>query len=245
MSRSLLQRLVSALQSRPALYRKLRYAYRRVTQGPQSIEGQIRQRLRGMHSVFFVQIGSNDGRHGDPIAPMIRREPRWSGIFVDIFRRLKQNYGEAPRFTFENVLIGESQQPTKFYFVAERAKAELGDALPYWYDQLGSFNREHIAKHLDGKLVPYIEEIDLPTVSLPTLLDRNGVAHVDLLHIDTEGYDYEVLRQFEFERLRPAVVLYEHKHLPPDSRAKAQALLKQYGYEIRVRPDDTLALLPR
>lgn len=28
--------------------------------------------------------------------------------------------------------------------------------LPVWYDQLGSFDRQHIVKHLDGRLEPFI-----------------------------------------------------------------------------------------
>lgn len=246
---SLKGRIVQRLQRNPALYKKLRYAWRRITQGPQSLKGMIRQRLKGLPTVFFVQIGSNDGNHGDPISGFIRRERRWSGIFVepvpDIFKRLKASYGPDPRFIYENVLIGTSPEPAKFYYVSERAKQELGDAVPYWYDQLGSFDQQHIAKHLDGLLVPYIVEAELPSVPLPAMLARNGVQHIDLLHIDTEGYDYEVLKQFDFERFRPAVVLYEHKHLKPELRAQAQALLKGYGYILRPRIDDTLALQPR
>ncbi|MES2884641.1 MAG: FkbM family methyltransferase [Pseudomonadota bacterium] len=246
---SLKGRLVQRLREHPVLYKKLRLIWRRITQGPQSLKGMIRQRLKGLPTVFFVQIGSNDGNHGDPISGFIRRERRFSGIFVEpvpeIFKRLKLSYGPDPRFVYENVLIGSSTEPVNFYYVSERAKQELGDAVPYWYDQLGSFDKQHIAKHLDGLLVPYIIEARLPSVPLPTLLARNAVQHIDLLHIDTEGYDYEVLTQFDFDRYRPAVVLYEHKHLTPELRSKAQALLKAYGYVLRPRVDDTLALQPR
>lgn len=246
---SLMGQFVQRLQAHPVLYKKLRHVWRRITQGPQSLEGMIGQRLKGLPSVFFVQVGSNDGNHGDPISRFIRRERRWSGIFVEpvpeIFERLKRSYGPDPRFIYENVLIGSSAEPVNFYYVSERAKQELGDAVPYWYDQLGSFDRQHIVKHLDGLLVPYIVEAKLPSVSLPALLARNAVQHIDLLHIDTEGYDYEVLAQFDFDRFRPAVVLYEHKHLKPELRAKAQELLKGYGYILRPRIDDTLALQAR
>ena len=249
MSDTFLTKLANQLRQRLASHGLLRRIYRRLTRGPQSLEGLIHRRLRGLSSVFFVQVGSNDGNHGDPISSFIRRERRWSGIFVEpvpeIFRRLKLSYGPDPRFIYENVLIGTSREPTKFYYVDERAKQDLGDAVPYWYDQLGSFNRNHIVKHLNGLLEPYIVEAELPSVPLPELLDRNQVKHIDLLHIDTEGFDYEVLMQFDFERFRPAVVLYEHKHLNPELRSKAQELLQGYGYTLRPRTDDTLALQPR
>ena len=40
-----------------------------------------------------------------------------------------------------------------------------------------------------------------------------AVSGLQVLVIDTEGFDYEVLKQIPFERLRPAVVLWERKHL--------------------------------
>ena len=33
------------------------------------------------------------------------------------------------------------------------------------------------------------------------MLERNWITKVDLLHIDTEGYDYEVIKQVDFEAI--------------------------------------------
>jgi len=240
--------IINLLRLSPSLYARLRLIFRTLTRGPQSLEGQINQRLRGMSSVFFVQIGSNDGRSGDPISRFIHSKRHWSGIFIEpipeIFKRLKEHYGSDPRFIYENVLIGSTREHAKFYHVSERAKIELGDGAPSWYDQLGSFNREHIVKHLDGLLEPYIVEVELPCVLVQDVLDRHRVERIDLLHIDTEGYDYSVLAQFDFERYRPAVILYEHKHLTVELRTKATELLVSYGYVVRPRSCDTLAIFP-
>lgn len=236
------------LRAYPGLEQPLRRIYRRLKNEPQTLEGLIHQRLRGMKQVFFVQVGSNDGTHGDPISNFIRRERRWEGIFIEpvpeIFQRLKAHYGAEPRFAYENVLIGESHEPRKFYYVSEQAKQELGDAAPYWYDQLGSFDRQHIIKHLNGLLEPYIVEVELSCVPLSDLLARHQVRQLDLLHIDTEGYDYEVLKQLDFKRYQPAVILFEHKHLSEASRLAAEALLREQGYQLRRRVDDTLAVFP-
>jgi FkbM family methyltransferase len=246
---SLRQWLMRRLRAYPAIEQPLRQIYRYLRHKPQTLEGLIHGRLSGMAQVFFVQVGSNDGTHGDPISHFIRHEPRWRGIFVepvpDIFKRLKAHYGNAPRFAYENVLVGDSSAPRKFYYVSEHAKQALGDAAPYWYDQLGSFDRQHIVKHLDGLLEPYIIEVELPCLPLMALLERNAVHQLDLLHIDTEGFDYEVLKQLDFSRFRPAVVLYEHKHLSAATRAEAETLLLAQGYQLRRRVDDTLALQPR
>lgn len=213
---------------------------------PPSLRAQLREALAGLPSVFFVQVGSNDGAQGDPIHRFARDDARWAGIFIEpvgyLFERLRANYAGDKRFVFENVAIAAERGSARFYSVSERAKAALGDRLPYWYDQLGSFDRNHIVKHLDGLLEPYIKELELPCLPLQEVLDRNHAAHIDLLHIDTEGYDWQVLRQFDLARYRPRVVLYEHRHLPPADRSAARERLRQHGYRLSNDASDTLAI---
>jgi hypothetical protein len=49
--------------------------------------------------VFFVQVGSNDADHGDPLRPFILTR-RWSGIMIEpvpyVFERLRRNYESLP-----------------------------------------------------------------------------------------------------------------------------------------------------
>src|SRR5687767_667926 len=48
---------------------------------------------------FFVQIGANDGRRGDPVFQFIRQY-RWRGLLLepqpDVFRVLVRNYEDEP-----------------------------------------------------------------------------------------------------------------------------------------------------
>lgn len=203
--------------------------------------------LVGKHNVRFVQVGSNDGRFGDPIAPLIKEDESWSGIFIEpvpyAFERLKDHYGNADRFTFEQLAIGEEFEKKTFYYVSEEAKNSLGSRLPPWYDQLGSFERGHIVKHLDGMLAPYIVEADIQCVPLSYIFEKNAVQSIDLLHIDTEGFDYRVLRQFDISKYKPPVILFEHKHLPSEELKQAYASLLAHRYRIKVLNGDTLALL--
>jgi hypothetical protein len=66
--------------------------------------------------------------------------------------------------------------------------------LPDWYDQLGSFDRNHILKYLGSMIEPYIACENVPCDTLRNILAAHDVVRVDLFHIDTEGYDYRVLR---------------------------------------------------
>ncbi|MBK7697246.1 MAG: FkbM family methyltransferase [Saprospiraceae bacterium] len=41
---------------------------------------------------------------------------------------------------------------------------------------------------------------------------------IDLLHIDTEGYDWEILKQLRLAKYFPRPIIFEHKHLSPSKR---------------------------
>lgn len=173
------------------------------------------QKLLKDEEVRIVQIGSNDGANGDPIFDLVKRNNSWKALFVEpvpyLFERLKSNYGSDSRFSFENVAINDGTKQ-KFYSVKKEAKKDLPD-LPTWYDQLGSFDKENILKHLDGVLEPYIEESYISGVSLEELFRRNNIEELSLLHIDTEGYDWKILSQLNLGFIQPKIILVEHKHL--------------------------------
>lgn len=211
------------------------------------ITAQIASRIGSRPSVFFVQVGANDGKQGDPLHALIKSHHHWRGMFIEpvgfLFERLKRNYGDEPRFIFEKLAISPTQGAAEFFYVSEEAKNALGDSLPYWFDQLGSFNRQHIEQSLDGKLSPYIVSEFIPTDSLSSVFNKHGVKTVDVLHIDTEGHDYKVLTTIDFSVCRPAVILFEHKHLSRSDSRRAAALLKLNGYRCIRFKDDTLATL--
>ena len=237
-----------SLREFPTVFSVLRTVYRFLFPSSEKLMAkQIMKTLGEKPSVFFVQVGAGDGVQGDLIHSLIDNNEHWSGVFIEpvefVYRRLKQNYKDSERFVFENIAIGIEKGIKQFYYVSEEAKAKLGDDLPYWYDQLGSFDRNHILKHLDGKLEPYIVEEEIDCVPLQEILDKNNVKKIDLLHIDTEGFDYRVLSQINFNKYKPSIVLYEHRHLRDDEREKANSLLKNSGYSLRIYAGDTLAIL--
>jgi FkbM family methyltransferase len=203
--------------------------------------------LRDRPAVFFIQVGSNDGVQGDPIHDLILLNTGWSGIFIEpvrsVFQQLKRNYREAPRFVFENTAIGKEKEKVKFYYVSEKARTQRGNSLPFWFDQLGSFDRNHILKQLDGRLEPFIIEELIECVPMQEILDRNHVERFDLLHVDTEGFDCQVISQIDFTRYQPKVILYEHHHLSHEERQKVTSLLSSWGYRLSVYDGDTLAIL--
>jgi len=236
-----------ALRNIPLVYSLGKWIYRRFRPSDPTIQEHILKAVGSKSSVFFVQVGSNDGLQGDPIHDLIVSRNSWSGIFIEpidfLFQRLRNNYGDAERFIFENVAIATEKGSKKFYYVSEKAKNELD--LPYWHDQLGSFDRAHVTNMLGEQMTPYIVETDVECLPLQDVLDRNRVDAIDLLHIDTEGFDYKVLSQLDFKRYKPSVILFEHHLLPNDEFVKARKLLRGNGYRLLQYGNDILALRRR
>jgi FkbM family methyltransferase len=179
-------------------------------------------------SCDIVQIGSNDGRTGDPIYSLIMAKTKWKTVLVEpvpyLFERLKKNYPAEPRLRFENAAINDGTKQT-FYFVNIKGEDKPKN-LPNWYDQLGSFERKNIVNHLDGTLEPFIEEMEVNGLTLDELFKKNGVENLKLLHMDTEGYDWKILSQLDLKKYQPAVLFFEHKHLSETELAEAKQFLE-------------------
>ena len=229
------------------LINKLRREWRRATRPPYHRDPRYPAywfgRLLGGREASIVQIGSNDGKTGDPLHRLLRRNPGWRGLFVEpipyIFERLRANYPAEERFRFANVAINDgSRMP--FYYVTAAAK-EAHPELPEWYDQLGSFDRSHLEGHLDGKLAPFIRQMTVDGITLPELLDRFDVREIDILHVDCEGYDWRVLSQFDLGRYRPRFILFEFHHLGAGEAAAAREYLNPH-YVIHRTGIDYLAV---
>jgi hypothetical protein len=84
----------------------------------------------------------------------------------------------------------------------EKTAEHIAD-LPRWYDQRGSFDKNHIPKHLEGGFAPFIIEQDVEVLPLANILKQNGLRDLHLLHIDTEGYDYEILNTLDLAQRPP------------------------------------------
>ena len=67
---------------------------------------------------------------------------------------------------------------------------------------------------------------------------------IDLLQIDVEGYDYEIIKMIDFERVKPLIIHFEHGHLPIEQFEECLEVLIKQGYAISVEDGgDTTAYI--
>lgn len=192
---------------------------------------------------FFVQVGANDGDKGDYLETYVNTRA-WTGVLVEpipyVFEDLTKRHGSNVRLTLVNAAIADHDGTAKLYYLPRDDTADL----PTWYDALATFRKEVLLKH-----TPWIPDIDsrittieVPTLTFESLCKAHRIDRLDLVQIDTEGYDYEIVRQIDLDKYMPTLVMYEHYHLEPDERTACELFLRSHGYSTISNFMDTVAV---
>ena len=182
----------------------------------------------------FIEVGCSDF---DNLETLL--EYGWRGLFVEPVPEYCAN--------LRSKLHGKSQ-----YDVAEMALSN--------YDGLGIFNKlepqideqwlrgiSHLdSPHSSGLAVRNaaanvgkVTQIQVPVVTLDSLLDMYSVKAVELLQLDIEGHELTVLEAYSW-RLKPKFIRVEHKFVGAPPLIK---LLTGKGYFVWPEQDDLYAIL--
>ena len=191
----------------------------------------------------IIQIGAHTGKApNNPLLNIITRN-NLKSILVeplpDLFGQLKNNYKSYPKIVLEEVAIADQPGLRPLFYVDENY-FNLYDG---WADQLGSFSKDHILKHKIHS--DHILSKDVVCIIFLELLEKHKVSKLDWLFIDVEGYDFELIKSFQFDYVKPQCIFYEHLHLSKEDKNESRRFLESLGYEILLYQDDTLAYLIR
>jgi FkbM family methyltransferase len=176
----------------------------------------------------FIQIGAFDGVTGDPLRKYIDK-CGWRGVVVEpqprAVSQLRHLYRGNERIVIlEAALDGECRTRTLYTVESQTA--------PPWAGGLASFRRETIVKHSD--LIPGLEtmirEDCVNCITFDKVLECLPDSRIDLLQIDTEGADGHILSLFPLDRLLPAIIHWEVKHLSKKEKEDCLDRLAKFGY---------------
>jgi Methyltransferase FkbM domain len=79
-------------------------------------------------------------------------------------------------------------------------------------------------------------------ITLKDLLSKHCVQAIDVLMIDSEGYDWNIIKQFDFSRYRPIIIKMEVGSLPPEELGNSVELLLRNGYSVQISAVDLIAV---
>ncbi|MGL4881606.1 MAG: FkbM family methyltransferase [Waterburya sp.] len=177
----------------------------------------------------IVQIGANDGKTDDPVYSLIA-DGSWSGVLVEpipnLYKELTETYQDVSNLKLENCAIAkEDGQVTMYQVIPD-------DSLPEYVKILPSFERDIILKNkpLIPNIEQFIETIEVPAMTLKSLLDKHSIQHINLLQIDAEGFDYEIMKMAFQIPLLPDIINFEYTHFLPEKIAECANVLASKGY---------------
>lgn len=196
----------------------------------------------------IVQIGAFTGESfNDPLCDFLRRQlsresisPKTEAKVVlvepvaEYYRQLCQNYSDLTGVHFENVAIAEEEGVRDFYQLTVDPRRY---GYPPWLLQLGSIKPEtpliRPGRDVRGWQKFYLEHRvvkQVNCITLEQLFERYRLSEIDMLQVDTEGYDYIILRSAVLDRIRPRFINYERTLLEADELTACRELLRTRGY---------------
>ena len=201
--------------------------------------------LKRNNGLSFIQIGGNDGISFDPLYDFVRaNHHQVKGIVVeplnDYFKQLSFNYRNYPNITPIEIAVHKSEKEMTIYRVAPDKLSDY----PAWAKGISSFNKEKLIK--SDKIDPgAIISEKVPCISLGQLVRDHHLSSVDLLQIDTEGYDFEIVSAIDFSLIKPTLIHFEHGVskgiMSRQNLARLRELLHQNAYELWLTEWDAVA----
>lgn len=209
-----------------SIYRRLPKKYRKTY-----LLQNILERIVEFENFKFIQIGANDGVHCDPMYKYLF-EKKIRALMVEpnptVFDKLKCNHKNALSTIFyKKVAIGSEGEFTLFWNPKDTGVA--------------STNKDHVMKHLNGKEEEILEE-KIKMIPFETLIaEFQEFSKVDLLLIDTEGWDGKIILSINFEKFTTDVVVFENAHLQDEYYLVKEYLLAN-GYLLFDSNSDSIAI---
>ena len=192
----------------------------------------VSHHLRTRPDFAFLQVGAFDGMSNDPIHPLVQAFGL-RGIIVEpqvpAFEALQKRYADHPQVIFVNAAVADANGSRDFY------TADSGSI------QQASFDRAHLLKHRIPAERIVCQHVRCVTIT--SLLEEHGIDRLDMVQVDAEGYDAEIVRTIDFERVTPRIILFEHAHLTNGDCDACVGMLASHGYRFMTERRDIIEIL--
>lgn len=209
----------------------------------------------------LLQVGACDGDFSgesfsdDPVQNFLLAESQMRAVLVEpnpeVFGMLEKNvlshFGEDGRVLPVNVAVSVSPEAASagkvpFYVVSPRLATDHPQRAPHWARyQLSSMDREHVIGHhafiglSREEFSAYVDEIAVPCRTPADLLQEAALAPeaVNILVVDTEGFDAQIVQAFmQVPGFSPRVLIFEAAHLESSELRRLLTFLADQGYQI-------------
>jgi FkbM family methyltransferase len=200
--------------------------------------------LEKKRKIKIIQIGANDGVHGDPLYEyIIKFNNRVELLCIEpqliAFNSLKKNYENVDNIYFSMSYIGDGQKKL-FYSLNDNFRKIRGNENKK-FDGVSSIEKTNLTNRLKKSglknIDNYINSETVQTFRLEDLLKKDPIyekifCEIDFLQVDAEGYDDEIIYNSGIEKLNFNYINYEFKNLTDFKLNKLHDFLKNNNYKI-------------
>jgi len=192
---------------------------------------------------FVVQIGAMDGINFDDTRGFLDMY-RWPALLVEpipeIFTELKYNFRDRENYAFEQCAIteidGEVEMLTIPKIAIEKENLHPGyKGMSALYPLKNGFGTDY-QRDIDVKKNFGID-IKVPTLTLNSLMNKHNIEKFDILICDVEGYDWNILKQLDFNKYKPKFIRLEYINLTDEEKELTKQKLIDNGYVIEIGQD--------
>jgi len=180
--------------------------------------------------IFFLEIGAFDGKSFDGLYKYTHNN-NWKGIFVEpineYFQQLQLNFQNIENKVFENSAITDENKQYEIKRLKLDKKWAKGSSS--LVDNDNNNKHSYFSETING-------------ITFDTLVKKYDIQKIDVLQIDTEGYDYRILKQI-IPTFLPKYIKVEQRHLSYMDKKKIKTLLSECNYEFNRVGLDYICLL--
>jgi FkbM family methyltransferase len=197
----------------------------------------------GLNKQFhFLQIGAHDGQNKDPLAKYTD-SCKWHGIMVEPiksnFSRLSNKYQNNPNIKVVNCAVAWEQGYKPMYKVSEDC-----EKAPHWASMIASFSRDHLL-NFKSKFPEIEKHIVIENVECNTIRNiisgHAGNDEINLVVIDTEGFDYQVILMLFKGNIEPSILHCEIAYMSPEEKSELFKMLENRRYCFAIEGRDLTA----
>jgi len=171
---------------------------------------------------FFVEFGATNGLNLSN-SHILEKYFNWEGILAEPGKNWHQDLKKNRKCVIEVDCVWSSTGELLQFIEAKSAELST----------ISNFQNMDIHSKVRIKKRKY----NVNSVSLADMLERHNAPHqIDYISIDTEGSEYEILKDFKFSDYSIGVITCEHNY--GENREKIQHLLELNGF-VRVHAELT------
>ncbi len=150
----------------------------------------------------FIEVGGNDGKTQSNTY-FLEKIKNWNGILVEgipeLYEKCKKERKKSSVYNY--ALVGRG-------FDNDYIEMEFANLMSV-VSETSLNKKEHIKNGLECQNIKESYTIKVPTITLQKLLDKNKIKEIDFFSLDVEGFELEVLKGIDFDKIKINYILIE------------------------------------